>query len=95
MKQIFILTVMAALSVGAEDRGGTAPEFVWVDAPSLNWHTHGKVRIDGGMLTCEADVTNRNAFARADSHFGKPYPALEGEKALVVQFAEAFGECIV
>ena len=76
MKQIFILTVMAALSVGAEDRGGTAPEFVWVDAPSLNWHTHGKVRIDGGMLTCEADVTNRNAFAWADidlsAYDGKP-----------------------
>ena len=60
------LPIAAALSAGAEDRGAAAPEFVWHDVPTLKWQMHGNARLKDGILTCEADAFNRNAFATAD-----------------------------
>ena len=76
MKRIGFLLLAAVLSVYAEDRGATAPEFVWRDVPLLKWHACGNVRVEGDTLTCEADVSNRNAYAWADidlsAYDGKP-----------------------
>ena len=76
MKRIVLLVAAAALAAVAEDRGAAAPEFVWRDIPALKWRTHGNARIEDGLLTCEADASNRNAFAWADvdlsAYDGKP-----------------------
>ena len=76
MKRIVLLVATAVLAAVAEDRGAAAPEFIWRDVPALKWHTHGNARIEGGLLTCEADASNRNAFAWADidlsAYDGKP-----------------------
>ena len=76
MKRIVLLVAAAALAAVAEDRGAAAPEFVWRDVPALKWRTHGNARIEDGLLTCEADASNRNAFAWADvdlsAYDGKP-----------------------
>ena len=78
MVQAFCLLLVLVWGAAgrAEDRGGTAPEFVWRDVTGVTWSLHGNARIVGDELVCVADETNRNAFAvgRCDlsEYDGKP-----------------------
>ena len=54
---------MIALPALAEDRGPAAPEFFWHDIGGIAWRFHGNARIIGDELVCEADASNRTAYA--------------------------------
>ena len=54
---------MVALPALAEDRGPAAPEFIWHDIGGITWRFYGNARIVGDELVCEADASNRTAYA--------------------------------
>lgn len=79
LRRLLIISAVAyavVLPCRAEDRGATAPEFIWRDVGEVKWRFCGNAKIVGDELVCVASESNRNAYAVGSYDFseydGKP-----------------------